>query len=430
MGVADADDDQRVAAFDLLGNRSGAVGLAVGFSYVFGGVLLDLTNGRSRSWPPAPAASSRPHRGARAAPPRGIVEAMTDPTETLADRLFRDAAGALELYTIYLGERLGLYRALHEGGPATSGELAMRTGTNERYLREWLEHHAASGLLDVDDVAADPLARRFSLPAAHAPVLLDRDDVRFGAYRAIDVVRAARPLPDLVDAFRNGTAPPPLPWEPEGRAADNRAVYLAYLGNEWLPAIPDIDRRLRADPPARVADLACGLGWSSIAIARAYPLVTVEGFDLDAAAIASAVDTAAAEGLADRLSFTVADAADPGLSGRFDLVTILEGFHDMARPVEALRAVRAMLADGASVLMIDERVADAFAAPADDLERYHYAWSVVGCLPGAMGDPQTAATGAVMRVSTLRRYAADAGFRSVEVLPIETPAWRFYRLHP
>src|SRR4029079_13147430 len=127
---------------------------------------------------------------------------------------------------------------------------------------------------------------------------------------------------------------------------------------EWLPAIPDIDRRLRADPPARVADLACGLGWASIAVARAYPLVTVEGFDLDAAAIASAVDTAAAEGLADRLSFTVADAADPGLSGRFDVVTLLEGVRDMARPGQALRAVRAMLADGASVLMIDERVAD------------------------------------------------------------------------
>ena len=179
-----------------------------------------------------------------------------------------------------------------------------------------------------------------------------------------------------------------------------------------------------------IARFACGLGWSSIAIARAYPLVTVEGFDLDAAAIASAVDTAAAEGLADRVSFTVADATDPGLSGRFDLVTILEGLHDMARPVEALRAVRAILADGGSVLIIDERVADAFAAPADDLERFHYAWSVVGCLPGAMGDPETVATGAVMRVGTLRRYAAEAGFRSVEVLPIDTPEWRFYRLHP
>ena len=122
-------------------------------------------------------------------------------------------------------------------------------------------------------------------------MLVDRDDVRFAAYRAIDIVRAARPLPDLVDAFRTGAAPPPLPWEPEGRAADNRTVYLTHLGNDWLPAIPDVDRRLRADPPARVADLACGLGWSSIAIARAYPLVTVHGFDLDAEAIAAAVDT-------------------------------------------------------------------------------------------------------------------------------------------
>jgi 2-polyprenyl-3-methyl-5-hydroxy-6-metoxy-1,4-benzoquinol methylase len=355
---------------------------------------------------------------------------MNDPTRALADRLFHDALGALELYTVYLGERLGLYQALREGGPATSGQLASRTGTNERYIREWLEHHATSGLLEVDDVAAGPLERRFRLPQAHVAVLADHDDVRFAAYRAIDIVRAARPLPDLVDAFRTGAAPPPLPWEPEGRAADNRSVYLTHLGNDWLPAIPDVDLRLRSQPPARVADLACGLGWSSMAIAKAYPLVTVDGFDLDAEAIAAAVRQASAEGLADRTSFSVADAADPGLSGRFDLVTILEGFHDLARPVEALRAVRAMLADGGSVVMIDEKVADAFEAPSTDLERYHYSWSVVGCLPGAMGDPQTAATGAVMRIGTLRAYAEAAGFRTVEVLPIDTDAWRFYRLHP
>src|SRR4051795_7250069 len=96
----------------------------------------------------------------------------------LAGRLFRDMTGALEILTVYLGERLGLYQALHAGGPATSAELAARTGTVERYVREWLEHHAASGLLEVDDVATDPLARRFSLPAAHVPVLVDRDDVR------------------------------------------------------------------------------------------------------------------------------------------------------------------------------------------------------------------------------------------------------------
>ncbi|MGN9911305.1 SAM-dependent methyltransferase [Phytohabitans sp. LJ34] len=355
---------------------------------------------------------------------------MDDPTEALADRLFRDALGALELYTVYLGDRLGLYRALHEGGPATSTELADRTGTAERYIREWLEHHAASGLLEVDDVAAGPLDRRYHLPAAHVPVLADRDDVRFAAHRAIDIVRGGRPLPDLVEAFRTGGAPPRLPWEPEGRAADNRPTYLAHLGAEWLPAIADVDRRLRAQPPARVADLACGMGWSSIAIARAYPLVTVDGFDLDAAAIADAGRNAAAEGLADRVSFSVADAAAPALSGRYDLVTILEGFHDMARPVDVLRAVRSMLADGGSVVMIDEKVADEFTAPAPDLERYHYGWSVVTCLPGAMGDPETAATGAVMRTATLRRYAGEAGFHSVEVLPIETATWRFYRLFP
>ncbi|MCW6008867.1 class I SAM-dependent methyltransferase [Micromonospora sp. CPCC 205371] len=316
------------------------------------------------------------------------------------------------------------------GYGSTSTELAVRTGTAERYVREWLEHHAASGLLDVDDATAGPLERRYRLPAAHAPVLADHDDVRFAVHRAIDIVRAARPLPDLVDAFRTGAAPPPSPWEPEGRAANNRPVYLAHLGREWLPAIPDIDGRLRAEPPARVADLACGMGWSSIAIAHAYPLVMVDGFDLDAEAIADARRNAATEGVADRVSFSVADAAAPELSARYDLVTILEGFHDMARPVDVLRAVRGMLADGGSVLMIDENVADDFIAPAPELERYHYGWSVVSCLPGAMGDPQTAATGAVMRVATLRRYAEEASFHAVEVLPIQTPTWRFYRLHP
>jgi SAM-dependent methyltransferase len=354
---------------------------------------------------------------------------MDDSTEALADRLFRDARSALELFTVYLGTRLGFYATLAEGGPMTSPELAARTGTAERYVREWLEHHAASGLLQVDDVAADPQQRRFALPAEHVPVLVDQDDERFSGHRAVDVARAARTLPDLVEAFRTGTAPPPLPWEPEGRAAENRTSYLTRLGQDWLPAIPDVDRRLRAEPAARVADVACGMGWSSIAIARAYPLVSVTGFDVDADAIADANRNARTEGLSDRVSFSVGDALEPPLTGPFDLITILEGFHDLPRPVEALHAVRELLAPDGSVVLIDERVGDEFTAPAPELERYHYAWSVLSCLPGAMGDPDTAATGAVMRLSTLRRYAEAAGFRSVEVLPIETETWRFYRLY-
>ena len=356
--------------------------------------------------------------------------APTDRADALAGRLLQDAIGALELYTVYLGERLGLYRALADGGPATSAELAGRTGTAERYVREWLEHHAASGLLEVDDPGADPLARRYRLPPEHAAVLADPDDVRYQAHKGVELVRAGRPLPALVEAFRTGAAPPPLPWEPEGRAEFNRALYLNLLGSRWLPAIPEVDRRLRGQPPARVADVACGTGWSSIAMARAYPAITVDGFDLDPDVIAAARAHAEAAGVADRVRFAVTDAADPAQHGRYDLVTIFEALHDMARPVDALRVVRGMLADGGSVVVADELVEDEFVVPAPASDRYAYGWSVVSCLPSAMGDPQTAATGAVMRPATLRRYAAEAGFGTVEVLPIQTDYWRFYRLLP
>jgi len=146
--------------------------------------------------------------------------------------------------------------------------------------------------------------------------------------------------------------------------------------------------------------------------------------------IAAARRNAEQAGLSGRVAFAVTDASGPDMTGRFDLVTIFEALHDMSRPVDALRAARGLLDRSGSVVIADELVEDEFTAPASDLERYHYGWSVVACLPGAMGDAGTAATGAVMRPATLRRYAQEAGFRGVEVLPLETPTWRFYRLTP
>lgn len=353
-----------------------------------------------------------------------------DRTKALVERLFQDAVGALELYTVYLGERLGLYRSLAEDGSATSSELAERTGTAERYVREWLEHHASSGLLEVDDAKAGPLVRRYRLPPEHIPVLADSDDVHYEAYKGVDIVRAGRPLPELVEAFRAGDAPPPLSWEPEGRPEYNRALFLNLLGKEWLPAITEVDRRLRAEPPARVADVACGTGWSSIAMARAYPRIIVDGFDLDQDAIAVARRHAEEFGVADRVSFSVTDASDLRGSRGYELVTIFEALHDMSRPVEVLRAAREMLSERGSVVVADELVQDEFTAPASDRDRYEYGWSVVSCLPDAMGDTPTAATGAVMRPSTLREYAREAGFRAVEVPAIATSYFRFYHLLP
>ena len=352
-----------------------------------------------------------------------------DRTNALVERIFRNAGAALELYSVYLGERLGLYRALADEGPATSIQLAQRTGTNERYIREWLEHHAASGLIDVDNTKAPPTERRYTLPAEHIPVLADEDDVNYHGYKGVELARAARMLPDLVEAYRTGDAPPHQPWEPEGRAEFNRPTYLNRLGKEWLPAIPEVDERLRADPPARVADFACGTGWSSIAMAQSYPRITVQGVDLDEDAIAAATGHAEEAGLSDRVTFSVANASET-LSGQFDLVTILEALHDMSRPVDALRTARSMLADGGSVLILDELVEDEFTAPASALEQYHYGWSLMSCLPDAMGDPDSAATGAVMRPDTLRRYATEAGFSQTHVLPFHTDLFRFYRLIP
>jgi hypothetical protein len=162
----------------------------------------------------------------------------------LTGRLFRDMSGALELLTVYRGERLGLYQALYTDGPATSAELAARTGTIERYIREWLEHHAASGLLEVDDPAAGPLARRYRLPPGHVPVLTGTGDVRCQAFSGVEIVRAARWMPAVAEAIRGGGAPPALPWAREGRPEFNRAVFLNLLAKQWLPAITRREGRI------------------------------------------------------------------------------------------------------------------------------------------------------------------------------------------
>ena len=145
--------------------------------------------------------------------------------------------GALELLTVYLGERLGLYQALYAGGPATSAELTARTGTIERYIREWLEHHAAGGMLEVDDPGGGPLARRYSLLPGHVPVLADSGDLRYQAFNGVEIVRAARWMPQVAEAIRSRGTPPPLLWAPEGRPEFNWSVFLNLLAKQWLPAI-------------------------------------------------------------------------------------------------------------------------------------------------------------------------------------------------
>lgn len=174
--------------------------------------------------------------------------------------------------------------------------------------------------------------------------------------------------------------------------------------------------------------MGCGTGWSTIAIAQAYPKIRVHGFDIDEASIATARENAASTRLGDRLTFEIRDAADPRLAGSFDLVTAFETIHDMSNPVAALGAMRAMTKPGGTVIVADERVAEVFTAPGDELERFSFGWSILHCLPVGMVDSPSAGTGTVMRPDVLRRYAKQAGFSDVEILPIEHDFWRFYRL--
>ncbi len=354
--------------------------------------------------------------------------------EALAGRIFEGSIATMEMAAIHLGERLGLYRALRDDGPATSAELAARAGTDERYTREWLEQQAVCGILTVEDPAAGARDRRFALPAGHAEALLDTDRLTCLGPLARLAVGCLAPIDQLVAAYRTGAG---VPYEDygadtrEGIADMNRPLFLNQLGPEWIPALPDVHARLSADPPARVADIACGCAWSSIALARAYPRARVDGYDLDEASVAAGRANVAAEGLADRVSVACRDAADPGLEGAYDLVTIFEAVHDMGRPVEALRTARRLLGPGGCVLVADELVAEHFVAPGDDTERLMYGFSVLHCLPVGRANVQnSAATGTVMRPGTLTEYAREAGFAGVDVLPIEHEFWRFYRLNP
>ncbi len=350
--------------------------------------------------------------------------------EAFIGRVVESMLGTFDLAAMFIGERLGLYRGL-AGSPATPAELAERAGADERYMREWLEQQAAAGMLEVDAAPAGA-DRRYRLPAAHAEVLVDGDSLYYlGSYPRL-VTACLSVLPEVLDAFRHGGG---VPYERygvdcrEGIAASNRPLFINLLGSRWLPAVPELHARLQGDPPAAVADIGCGLGWSSIAIARAYPSIRVDGFDLDPASVEAARANAASAGLSDRVRFVAESVAAVTSRGRrYDVVTAFETVHDMGRPVEALRAMRQLAAEDGFVLVVDERAADEFEAPAGEVERLLYGFSILHCLPVGLSEPGGVGTGTVMRASTLRGYAVEAGFRAVEVLPVENDFWRFYRL--
>lgn len=359
-----------------------------------------------------------------------------------AEQLVGMLASATTLLTVELGRRLGLYRALRERGPMTADALARTTGVAPRYAREWLEQQAAAGILGVGPAGASAAERRFSLPAQHAPVLVDETHPAHTAPVAGLLAGVALAFPEVVADFRQGRGVAFDEYGAElrhGLGALNRPGFTHEL-RAWVEILPD--RAAALDAGGTVLDAGCGTGWSTIALATAFPEARIVGLDLDVASIEEAREHAAAAGVADRVAFLVGNAGDAATvraaaaaigqgsaeAAGFDLVTVFEALHDMGRPVDALVAFRELLRPGGALLVADERVADEFHAEADPVERMLYAMSVLHCLPATTAESDTVANGTVLRAPTVRRWAAAAGFGRVDVLPIENPFWRFYRI--
>ncbi|WP_203778936.1 class I SAM-dependent methyltransferase [Paractinoplanes rishiriensis] len=340
--------------------------------------------------------------------------------QELSERLLGALIGAAELFTVELGRELGLYAALRDH-PLDAAALAKTAGIDERYAREWLEQQAAAGFLVVTGDG-------FALADGVTEVLLDEGGPDFLGTAGEFAVGLGLLTPRVIEAFRTGEG---VGYADYGRhirhgiASFNRPMFANMLATEWLPALPEVDARLRSS--AQVLDLGCGVGHSSVAIALAYPTATVRGVDLDEASIEEARRTAAAAGVADRVTFTLGDAAE--VEGRYDLVTIFEALHDMGDPVGVLAAARAALAPGGSVFIADERVADEFTAPAGEIERLQYAFSVLHCLPATRAENPVIANGTILRAPTLLEWSRAAGFNTPEVLPLPNDFWRFYHLH-
>lgn len=350
--------------------------------------------------------------------------------DAFAERHFEALLAAGELLSVHVGIELGLYEAL-TSAPATPVELAERTSIHPRYAREWLEQQAAAGVVDVvaEQLDGDPDGRTFALPSGHAESILDEESPAYVGANPRAITGIVSVLGDVVEAFRTGGGVSFADYGADirhGIGSMNRPAYVNGAAT-WFGHVPGLDDRVRTG--GRVLDIGCGVGWSTITLAQAYPRATFVGIDLDEASIEDARANAAAAGVAERVTFRVLDAMDiDEVEDPFDAVGLFEVLHDSAHPVEILRRIREHVGPDTPVVIADQRVAEEFTAPADFTDRLTYTWSVLHCLPATMAEEPSIATGTVIRPATVDEYARAAGYDGARVLPIENDFWWLYEL--
>ncbi len=344
-------------------------------------------------------------------------------TEAFVGRVLTDTAAAATVALAALGDRLGLFAALAEHGPATSGELATRTGTDERYVREWAAGMVATGYLTRDRVDG-----RVALPAAHVAALATEAGPAFFGGVHQELVGALQTYHLVADAFRSGGGVAPADLHEDvyrGTARFTAAWHEHLLVQQWLPLVPDVEALLRAG--ARVADVGTGEGRGAIRLAQAFPACTVVGYDLHAPNVERARRNASAAGVADRVRFETRDAAD-GLPERFDLITTFDVVHDVVDPQRLLRAVHDALVPGGVQLCLEINCADRAEDNVGPIATLLYGFSVLYCMTASLADGGVGLGTLGLPERRLRALAEGAGFAEVRRLEIDNPFNSLYAL--
>jgi len=330
-------------------------------------------------------------------------------------QMLGDLGGALSVSMVRIGDRLGLYRALHANGPMTPAELATRANVAERYAREWLSHQAASGYLSYD-----PAKGGFTLPPEQALVFAESDSPVY-MQGAFDLAMAMMENQALVEpAFRTGKG---VSWGDQSQClfcAVGRFFRPGYHNNlvaSWLPALDGVTARLERG--AVVADIGCGHGFSTIVMAKAFPSSIFVGYDFHPKSVEQAREHARQHGVTANTRFELGLASDfPGKD--LDLVTFFDCLHDMGDPVGAARHVKQTLKPDGRWMIVEPVADDRLEGNLNPVGRLYYAASTLICIPTSLDQPVGAALGAQAGFARLSSVIREGGFREVRKAA-ETP---------
>ncbi|HZP44045.1 MAG TPA: class I SAM-dependent methyltransferase [Candidatus Binataceae bacterium] len=330
-----------------------------------------------------------------------------------AGTMMNDLGAAMQGALSYIGDRLGLFKALAEMGAVTSDELAAKTGLNERYLREWLGAMTAARYINFD-----PATRRFLMPREHAMILADETSPFFmGGFMQM-VVPEVGMAPKLLDSFRTGKGIPQSEYPPEVFEAIERGsapMYRHSLIRKWMPTMPQAVAALEAGGTA--LDVGCGSGRAVIALATAYPKARVHGYDGHAGSIERARANARAAGVGDRVTFEVVDCTKLP-QAQFDFITTFDVIHDSVDPVGLLKSIRGALKPGGTYLMVEVNVSDKLEDNISPMGRMMYSASTLYCMTVSLAHGG-AGIGALMGEAKAREMTQQAGFTSFNRLPVK-----------